>query len=140
MVFVRLAVVDPLPDSEGGELSAVFTVEIADSGVVVVPFGHNGLCDNHFQHSVMLLSAGPSRVLNSGGLLIPSLHRITVTVMNSILTFRNNHAIITLIVTVFSLEDKVSVLQSVKWRHCAVWHFFCFLPAERGSRLDSCAV
>ena len=78
------------------------------------------------------LPAEHQRVLNSGGLLIPSLHRITVTVMNSILTFRNNHAIITLIVTVFSLEDKVSVLQSVKWRHCAVWHFFCFLPAECG--------
>lgn len=48
-----------------------------------------------------------------------------------ILTFVFSHDIINSIVTVFSLENKVSVLQSVKWRRCAVWHFFCFLPAKR---------
>ena len=38
--------------------------------------------------------------------------------------------IIKIIVTVFSLGNKVTVFQSVKWRYCAVWHFFCFLPAK----------
>ena len=50
--------------------------------------------------------------------------------MNSILTSENYHAIIKTIVTVFSLENKVTVFQSVKWRYCAVWHFFCFLPTK----------
>ena len=62
--------------------------------------------------------------------MTPGPHRTMVTAMNSILTFWNNHAIIKTIVTVFSLENKVTVFQSVKWRYCAVWHFFCFLPAK----------
>lgn len=49
-----------------------------------------------------------------------------------LLTFEIRHVIIKTIVTVFSLENRVSVYHSVKWRYCAIWHFFCFLPAECG--------
>lgn len=44
------------------------------------------------------------------------------------MTFEMQRDIIKAIVTVFSLEDRVSVYHSVKWRYCVVWHFFCFLP------------
>ena len=39
----------------------------------------------------------------------------------------------------FSLENKVSVLQSVKWRYRAVWHFFCFLPVKGGLKYIICS-
>ena len=52
--------------------------------------------------------------LNSDGSLTLAPYRITVTVTNNILTFTGSHAIIKTIVTVFSLENKVTVLQSVK--------------------------
>jgi hypothetical protein len=52
--------------------------------------------------------------LSSGGFLTPGPQKTMVTAMNSILTSENYHAIIKTIVTVFSLENKVAVSQSVK--------------------------
>ena len=76
-------------------------------------------------------AAVPHVVRQSGlsfdGSSIPLQHKTLVTILNSILTSEVYHVIIKIIVTVFSLENKVTVLQSVKWRYCAVWHFFCFL-------------
>ena len=48
VVFLRLAVVDPFPDPEVGNLPGVFAIatKIADGGVVVIPLGDNGLCDD----------------------------------------------------------------------------------------------
>ena len=60
VLVLRPAVINPFPNPEVGGLPAVLNIEIADGGVVVVPFGYNSLCDDHFQHDVMPLSAGPS--------------------------------------------------------------------------------
>ena len=48
VVVLRLAVVDPFPDPEVGNLPGVFAIatKIADGGVVVIPLGDNGLCDD----------------------------------------------------------------------------------------------
>ena len=56
VVIWCFAVIDPFPDAEVGDLTSAFAVDETDRRCVLKALGHNSFCDDHFQHSAILLS------------------------------------------------------------------------------------